>query len=132
MNIVWFERELGGIFYSFYELFRAAGLRRPAPLLASVMLVIAAGVVLLVILDLLALAYGKVTTAPLGQTPRSIAGVAIFGGMYVWDRFASPERIALFESLDSSAPPDKRLRRRLKAVVFVGTLIALCHVLFRQ
>jgi hypothetical protein len=128
----WFEREVGGIFYTFHELFVTARLRRPAPFFACAMLVIAAGVVLLVIFDLLALAYGKVTTAPLGQTPRSIAGVAIFGGLYVWDRFASPERIALFESLDSSAPADKRVRRRLKAVAVVGVLVALCLVLFRE
>lgn len=130
MKSGWFERELAGLFYSFHEWFVAARLRRLAPLLACVVLVAAGGGVLLVIFDLLAIAYGKVTAAPLGHTPRSVAGVAIFGGLYVWDRFASPERIALYESLDSTAPPEKRLRRRLKAVAFVGVLVAVCHVLF--
>jgi hypothetical protein len=127
----WFERELGGLFYSFYELFVAARLRRLAPYLACVAFVATAGVALLVLLDVLAVAYGRVT-APLGQAPRSIAGIAIFSGYYVWERFASPERIALFESLDSSAAPGKRTRRRLKSVAFIGILLALCHVLFQD
>ena len=127
-----FERELGGLFYSFYELFVAARLRRLAPYLACVLFVATAGVVLLVLLDVLALAYGRVTTAPLGQAPRSIAGIAIFSGYYVWERFANPERIALFESLDSTAAPGKRSRRRLKSVAFIGSLLALCHVLFQD
>jgi hypothetical protein len=84
----WLKRELGGLFYTFYELFFAARLRRFAPYLASILLVAAAGVVLLVILDMFAVAYGKVTTAPLSHTPRSIAAVAIVGGYYIWDRFA--------------------------------------------
>jgi hypothetical protein len=127
----WLERELGGLFYTFYELFFAARLRRIAPYLASILLVASAGVVLLVILDLFAVAYGKVTTAPLSHTPRSIAAVAIVGGYYIWDRFACPERIALLESLDATASPEKRLRRRLKTVAFAGILALLFLAVFR-
>ena len=121
----WLERELGGLFYTFYELFFAARLRRLAPFLAAILLVAAAGVVLLVILDVFAVAYGKVTTAPLSQAPRSIAAVAIVGGYYIWDRFACPERIALLTSLDATASPGKRLHRRLKTVAFTGILLML-------
>ena len=122
----WFERELGGLFLTFHELFVAVRLRRLAPFLASVLLVTAAGVVLLVLLDLLAIAYGQITQSPLGHTPRSIAGIAIFGGYYVWDHFACAERIALLESLDASTPPGRRFRRRLKAAAFLALLVAVC------
>ena len=84
----WFERELGGLFLTFHELFVAVRLRRLAPFLASVLLVTAAGVVLLVLLDLLAIAYGQVTRSPLGHTPRSIAGIAIFGGLALFQLLA--------------------------------------------
>jgi hypothetical protein len=132
MRTDWFERELGGLFYTFHEFFRAARLGRLAPFLATAMLVAAAGVVLLILLDLFAVAYGKVTTRPPGQGPRSIAAVAIFAGYYLWDRFACPERIALLESLDATASPHKRQRRRLKTVAFTAALVMFCGVVFQD
>jgi hypothetical protein len=126
------DRELGAIFYTFYELARNMGLRRFAPHLAVVLLVATGGTALLVLLDLIAHAAGRVSMWPISQAPRSIAGVAILGGYFIWDRFASPERIALLQSLHSTSSPQNRKRRRLKAAALVlilsGSYLALSGI----
>jgi hypothetical protein len=122
----WFEGQLEAVFYTFYEMFRGMGLRRSAPIVAAIAFVMLGGATLLIALDVFALAAGRVSTWPISQAPRSIAGIAVLGGYFVWDRFACPERIALLESLHASEAEAQRYRRRLKVAAFVAVLIAIC------
>lgn len=119
----WFDRQLEDIFYTFYELLCGVGLRKIAPFCAVVMLIAVIGVALLAVLDAFAFAAGAVTIGPIFETPRSIAGVAILSGYFLWGRLASPERIALMESLAATSAPSSRNQRRLKVAALVSVLI---------
>ena len=123
MLVRWLERQLGDLFLTFFEVFRAIRLRRPAPFLAVVALVAVIGIALLALLDAFAHAAGRVSIVPISTAPRSIAAIAILSGYYLWGSFASPERIALMESLDATSPPGVQSQRRLKVAALVAVLI---------
>jgi multidrug transporter EmrE-like cation transporter len=118
------DRELGQLFYTFYEVARGIGFRRFAPFLAVMIFVVVSGVALIVALDVIALGAGRVSYGGISRAPRSVAGAAILGGYFIWDQFASPERIALLESLDATSPPERRVRRRVKTLALVVVLAA--------
>ena len=120
----WIEKQLEGGFYTFLEVFLAIGLRRLAPFFASILFIALAGLVLLVLLDALALGADGAKILGISQAPRSIAGVAILGGYYVWNNFASAERVGLLHAFHSNTTPARRFRRRLKVVALVALLVA--------
>jgi murein DD-endopeptidase MepM/ murein hydrolase activator NlpD len=120
----WIEKQLEGVFYTFLEIFLAIGLRRLAPFLASILFIALAALVLLVLLDALALAADGAKIWGISQAPRSIAGVAILGGYYVWNNFASAERVGLLHAFHSNTTPARRFRRRLKVAALVALLVA--------
>jgi hypothetical protein len=124
-----FDRELGGFFFTCYEAARALGLGRFAPFMAVIAFTVAIGAGLLVVFDILAHVTGRASTWPISQRPRSLAGAAVLGGYFIWDRFASPERIALLESLDSTSSHESRRQRRVKAAAVFLILGATCLAL---
>lgn len=114
------QRELEALFYTLYEAARVAG--QFAPALAILLLVVLGGAALLLVFDVISIVVGRATTWPMAQTPRSIAGVAIFGGYFVWNRFANPEQMATLQKVYSAEPDKLRARRRLKVVALALVL----------
>lgn len=123
------DREASALFYTFYELFSFIGLRRVAPLLAAALIVVVIGALLLLALNALAVAVGQVVELPFTHAPRSIAALGIFGGYMVWDKFASPDRIAFLEADHVDEPLTERRVRRGKVAIFALALAAMTAAL---
>jgi hypothetical protein len=78
-----------------------------------------------VMLNALAIVLGRVVELPFTHAPRSIAALGIFGGYIVWDKLASPERIAFLEADHLDEPIAERRVRRGKVAIFVFALATL-------
>ena len=123
----WLDAKMSTTFFTFHETARAIGLGRASPLVATALMITLGGALLLVIIDLCAIGAGQVARLPGMQTPRGVAGAAVLGGYFVWNEYASPERIAPMESLRASESAAQRKRRRIKVwglavLVAVGLL----------
>jgi len=123
------DREASALFYTLYELFRSIGLRRGAPLLATALMIVVIGALLLLALNTLAAAVGQMVELPFAHAPRSIAALGIFGGYLVWDKLASPDRIAFLEADHLDEPVKERRARRGKVAIFALALAALIAAL---
>ena len=125
----WFDRQLEAIFYTFFEILCAVGLRQLAPFVAVVLLIGVLGLALLAVLDAFAYAAGAVSVLPVSQAPRSLAAAAILSAYFLWGRLASPEGVALMESHDSTATPAIRHQRRLKVAALIAILLVVYALL---
>jgi hypothetical protein len=124
-----FGRELSAVFYTLYEAACYVGLARTAPLIAALLLVVLIAGFVLLILSGLSIAAGYPLKLNAFRSPRSLAGLAVVAGYFVWNRFASPGGISFIRADYSDEPGKDRTRRRLRVTLYVMTLAASLWVL---
>jgi len=113
------ERELSSVYYTLYEAMCYIGLGRTAPLVATLLLVVLAGGSFFVILGVLSVAAGHPLQLNAFRSPRSLAGLAVLGGYFLWNRFASPEATSFVRTDYSDEPGVDRDSRRLRVGFYV-------------
>lgn len=114
------QRELTEFYYTVYESLCRLGMKRVAPLFAGLTLVAAGGALLLIVFGAGARAAGHVIDLHVNR--RAAAGIAVMAGYFVWNGFASPDRIAFLESDYSDEPAAERRVRRQKTAAVIVTL----------
>jgi len=124
MRLRGFERELSSVFYTLYEAMCYLGLTRAAPLMAALLLVVLVGGLALLVFGVLSLAAGHPLELNAFRSARSLAGLGVLGGYFLWYRFASPERISFLRADYSDEPSADRAGRRLRVALYL-LLVAL-------
>jgi hypothetical protein len=83
------------------------------------LLVVLAGGLFFVILGVLSVAAGYPLKLNAFRSPRSLAGLGVLGGYFLWNRFASPEAISFVRADYSDEPAADRASRRLRVALYV-------------
>ena len=125
----WFDRQLAAIFYTFFEVLCAVGLRQLAPFVAVVLLIGVLGLALLAVPGCLRSCRRGcfIVAGVAGATqPR---GCGNFECLFSFGPTCYPERIALMESHDSTATPAARHQRRLKVAALIAILLVVYALL---
>ena len=104
MRLRGFTRELTSVFYTLYESLCYIGLARTAPFMATVLLLVLVGGLFVVILGIFSFAAGYPLKLNAFRSPRSLAGLGVLGGYFLWQRFASPEGISFIRADYSDEP----------------------------
>jgi hypothetical protein len=100
-----------------------------APLVATFLLAILLGGMLLVVLGILGVLAGHPLKLYGFRFARSVATLAVVGGYFLWNGFASPDSVALTCTAYLNERDADRKRRRWRVAVYVLLVAAMLWLL---